>query len=322
MSYPYKAPSMAEIFPLSYQQPKSSKNFIKENIRKVKGVKSKTSETGSRMSVDSSCKGFPPFKSAVRSRGEFGSQSFDSLRKPLIEKQKLTKHAEQLIEKTRSEICSKISSASTRKNYSDKECQTYEMENLRIGDQDKPASAASSARSIGLQTDILENINKTDNFRTAPSTKIKSPRSKKKNLCGVKSSDETLKTNRSSNNLPSKNSVPESYQRGTIPKYIQEKKLQKEQEEMEKKKMAQMLGTDDPDCPPGHVRLPDDKRKETLQLIKNKYDQLLLELNGLPVRSDSYRIKKHRTFLEKELEKMEAGLKTFSREKLFVKIAP
>lgn len=47
------------------EQPKSSKNFIKENIRKVKGVKSKTSETGSRMSVDSSCKGFPPFKSAV-----------------------------------------------------------------------------------------------------------------------------------------------------------------------------------------------------------------------------------------------------------------
>lgn len=56
--------------------------------------------------------------------------------------------------------------------------------------------------------------------------------------------------------------------------------------------------------------------------LVSEYDQLLLELNGLPVRSDSYRIKKHRTFLEKELEKMEAGLKTFSREKLFVKIAP
>lgn len=44
---------------------------------------------------------------------------------------------------------------------------------------------------------------------------------------------------------------------------------------MEKKKMAQMLGTDDPDCPPGHVRLPDDKRKETLQLIKNSMFSLI-----------------------------------------------
>lgn len=40
----------------------------------------------------------------------------------------------------------------------------------------------------------------------------------------------------------------------------------------------------------------------------------------LPVSSDSYKIKEKRKHLEKELDKLQLGMKLFSKEKLYVKI--
>lgn len=40
----------------------------------------------------------------------------------------------------------------------------------------------------------------------------------------------------------------------------------------------------------------------------------------LPVGSDSYKMKKKRKCLEEELDKLQLGIKLFSREKLFVKV--
>lgn len=52
------------------------------------------------------------------------------------------------------------------------------------------------------------------------------------------------------------NKVPSTYKRGEIPKYLKE----------EKDKTTSPVP--DADCPPGHVLLPDDERKETLRVLR------------------------------------------------------
>lgn len=42
----------------------------------------------------------------------------------------------------------------------------------------------------------------------------------------------------------------------------------------------------------------------------------------LPVSSDSYKMKEKRKNLENELDKLQLGIKLFSREKLYVKLSP
>lgn len=42
----------------------------------------------------------------------------------------------------------------------------------------------------------------------------------------------------------------------------------------------------------------------------------------LPVSSDSYKTKEKRKNLEKELDKLQLGIKLFSRKKLFVSVNP
>jgi len=45
-----------------------------------------------------------------------------------------------------------------------------------------------------------------------------------------------------------------------------------------------------------------------------------MQLNMLPVSSDSYKMKEKRKHIEKELDQVQLGIKLFSKEKLYVKI--
>lgn len=47
-----------------------------------------------------------------------------------------------------------------------------------------------------------------------------------------------------------------------------------------------------------------------------------MQLNMLPVSSDSYMIKEKRKHLEEELDKLQLGIKLFSKKKLYVKVNP
>lgn len=122
----------------------------------------------------------------------------------------------------------------------------------------------------------------------------------------------------------------------------------KEKNDLEtQKKLAirHELGLDDPACPPGHILLPEPERLDHLAKIKKgkssaliclyrpsslylihffdlDYGRLIMQLNMLPVSSDSYKMKEKRKHLEKELDKLQLGIKLFSREKLFVKANP
>lgn len=52
-----------------------------------------------------------------------------------------------------------------------------------------------------------------------------------------------------------KSKLPKSYQKGVLPKYLKNRKEEKQIE-------------CDPECPPGHVLLPDEERKETLRVLR------------------------------------------------------
>lgn len=108
---------------------------------------------------------------------------------------------------------------------------------------------------------------------------------------------------------------PSTYQRGVIPKYLQERReaLQKEAEQQER-------DVPDPACPPGHVTLQDSDRKETLRMLEQNYADLVQKLNMMPVRTDTLKMRNRKIELEQKLNKIEEGIKVFSRPKVFVKI--
>lgn len=108
--------------------------------------------------------------------------------------------------------------------------------------------------------------------------------------------------------------VPPNYRKGVVPKYIKNRKetLQKEEEA----KAAAFH----PDCPEGHVPLPDKERQETLRMLKKNYQDYVNELNTMPIKTDTLRAQKRKMEIEKQLNKLEEGIKIFSRPKVFVKI--
>ncbi|KAI8439075.1 hypothetical protein MSG28_012940 [Choristoneura fumiferana] len=106
--------------------------------------------------------------------------------------------------------------------------------------------------------------------------------------------------------------LPSGYQKGVVPKYLRERR--------DSVPDAAAARPDDAACPPGHVTLPDNERKETLRMLRNSFAELVSELNKMPVKTDTLRMRNRKIELEKQLSKLEEGIKVFSRPKVFVKI--
>ncbi|VVC95867.1 uncharacterized protein LOC126965314 [Leptidea sinapis] len=109
--------------------------------------------------------------------------------------------------------------------------------------------------------------------------------------------------------------LPAGYQKGVLPKYLRERKGQ-----CTKEIEGVAVEDDQVVCPPGHVTLPDNERKETLRMLRNSFAELVNELNKMPVKTDTLRMRNRKMELEKQLAKLEEGIKVFSRPKVFVKI--
>ncbi|XP_011871790.1 PREDICTED: uncharacterized protein LOC105564190 [Vollenhovia emeryi] len=107
---------------------------------------------------------------------------------------------------------------------------------------------------------------------------------------------------------------PSNYRKGVVPKYLRDRK---EAQEKEQKAKTEALHSD---CPDGHVPLPDNERKETLRLLKKNYQDYVNELNMMPIKTDTLRAQRRKIEIEKQLSKLEEGIKVFSRPKVYVKI--
>ncbi|KGL81941.1 Enkurin domain-containing protein 1, partial [Tinamus guttatus] len=104
-------------------------------------------------------------------------------------------------------------------------------------------------------------------------------------------------------------------QKGHVPQYLlQRKELWRRQLEEQQRNLP------DPDTPPGHARMPEEQRLETLSNLKQSQEQLVKELVMLPVRADTLSIQKRRMELERKLSQIEEALKIFTRPKVFIKL--
>ncbi|XP_033332485.2 uncharacterized protein LOC117223947 [Megalopta genalis] len=111
-----------------------------------------------------------------------------------------------------------------------------------------------------------------------------------------------------------KNTPPSNYKKGVVPKYIRERK------EAQKKEEKAKIEAIDPDCPHGHVPLLESERKETLHILKKSYQDYVNELNLMPIKSDTLRAQQRKAEIEKQLNKLEEGIKVFSKPKVYVKM--
>lgn len=105
------------------------------------------------------------------------------------------------------------------------------------------------------------------------------------------------------------------YRRGKVPKYLKNR-----QEQWRKEEARRIANTPDPSIPPGHTLMPREERLQTLASLEKNHEELVTQLNALPVRVDTLRVKTKKSELEKKLVEIEDAIKIFSRPKVFVKL--
>ncbi|PVD38218.1 hypothetical protein C0Q70_00829 [Pomacea canaliculata] len=107
------------------------------------------------------------------------------------------------------------------------------------------------------------------------------------------------------------------YEFGEVPKYLKHRKEQWKRNEEER-----IANTPDPSMPPGHRALPENERRETLDLLKKREQELLKELASLPIGVDTARVRNKRKEIEGKLAELEEAVKIFARPKVFVRVDP
>jgi len=111
-----------------------------------------------------------------------------------------------------------------------------------------------------------------------------------------------------------KSDTPSDYKMGKIPTYLQERRERwRAEAEAAEKKRKESEG-----CPDGHVLLSESQRLQGLHKLKSEYKNILAEMARFPVRSDTLRARQKRSVLEKDLERIEEGIRTYEKQKVFV----
>ncbi|XP_053771245.1 enkurin domain-containing protein 1 isoform X2 [Desmodus rotundus] len=109
-------------------------------------------------------------------------------------------------------------------------------------------------------------------------------------------------------------------QKGHVPHYLYIHSLLERRDLWRQEAEARQRSQPDPTVPPGHTRMPENQRLETLSNLLQSQSQLLRELVLLPARADSLRAQSHRAELDQKLVQVEEAIKIFSRPKVFIKM--
>ena len=102
------------------------------------------------------------------------------------------------------------------------------------------------------------------------------------------------------------------HRRGSVPKYLTERK------EAERQRRAAEKAVD-PDCPLGHFRLEESDRAAALDELNSRFEALLKESLAIPVSADTLRVRERRRRVEEQLNELEEAIKAYSRQKVYVK---
>merc|ERR1719427_855516 len=104
--------------------------------------------------------------------------------------------------------------------------------------------------------------------------------------------------------------------RGKTPIYLQTRQREWEADEIER-----LRNEPDPTIPEGHVVLPDQERRETLNNLKKSQQELLEQHRLLPIRSkDSIGVRNRKSELEKRISEVDEAIEVFNRPRVFVRL--
>lgn len=102
---------------------------------------------------------------------------------------------------------------------------------------------------------------------------------------------------------------------GTVPKYLEERKMRQEEESMERRRRAP-----DPDCPPGMKLMPNEERLSTLQKLNESRAEALSHLSKMPFVVEIPSVLKRKKDLENKLKEIESAIEIFNKPKVFIQI--
>lgn len=105
------------------------------------------------------------------------------------------------------------------------------------------------------------------------------------------------------------------YKRGEVPKYLVQR-----QSDWQRQEAVRQASLPDPELPEGHKLLPNNERLDTLAKLKQTQTDLLQQLNSMPIRTDTVRMRSKKEELERKLSEIEEATKIFSRPKVFVRL--
>lgn len=100
---------------------------------------------------------------------------------------------------------------------------------------------------------------------------------------------------------------------GKIPKYIIQRKLEKE--ELEQKKMEEEEARK---IPPGMRKMTDDERLETLSILNNNKKKIIESIKNLPLIIETPSMIKYQSELNEKLNQIEQTIKVFNKPTVFV----
>jgi hypothetical protein len=101
---------------------------------------------------------------------------------------------------------------------------------------------------------------------------------------------------------------------GRVPEYIVERQREREEARARAEAAAKLAM----ETPPGMKLMPDEERRATLEALEATQVRLNTELQRLPIVITSYAQRKRKSDLEKELDEVEAGIRLFSRSKVYI----
>jgi len=101
---------------------------------------------------------------------------------------------------------------------------------------------------------------------------------------------------------------------GLVPKYLRSYQSEwKEQEALEKSRII------DPECPPGHQKMPERERRDMVQTLLDTQAELHKQLASMGSK-DTLRNKQTKEGIVKRLTEVDEAMRVFGRRKVFVKI--
>ena len=100
---------------------------------------------------------------------------------------------------------------------------------------------------------------------------------------------------------------------GRVPEYLKAR-----QKQWADQAAARAAAAPDPDCPPGMIVMPDAERREMLETLKAKDENLRAELFKLPLQARTLGQERRRRELEAQLDENERNVSMFSRPKVFI----